>query len=71
VGLEPDFITVGKSVAGGVPLACYGMTNELAELFAPPDQPWVSGGEAVGEIATGGTLLVTLCRWRRERPRWS
>jgi glutamate-1-semialdehyde 2,1-aminomutase len=56
-GLEPDFLTVGKSIAGGVPLACYGMTNELAELLAPPEEPWASGGEAVGEIATGGTLF--------------
>src|SRR5439155_2212312 len=30
-GLEPDFLTIGKPLASGVPAACYGMTEEVAE----------------------------------------
>jgi glutamate-1-semialdehyde 2,1-aminomutase len=30
-GLEPDFLTIGKPLASGVPAACYGMTAEVAE----------------------------------------
>ncbi|HEX6330632.1 MAG TPA: aspartate aminotransferase family protein [Actinomycetota bacterium] len=30
-GLEPDFLTIGKPLAGGVPAACYGMTADVAE----------------------------------------
>jgi len=30
-GLEPDFVTIGKPLASGVPAACYGMTTEVAE----------------------------------------
>ncbi|HSJ51997.1 MAG TPA: aspartate aminotransferase family protein [Actinomycetota bacterium] len=30
-GLEPDFLTIGKPLAGGVPAACYGMSAEAAE----------------------------------------
>jgi glutamate-1-semialdehyde 2,1-aminomutase len=30
-GLEPDFLTIGKPLASGVPAACYGMTAELAD----------------------------------------
>jgi glutamate-1-semialdehyde 2,1-aminomutase len=29
--LQPDFLTVGKPLASGVPAACYGMTGEVAE----------------------------------------
>ena len=29
-GLEPDFLTIGKPLAGGVPAACYGMSEEVA-----------------------------------------
>lgn len=29
-GLEPDFLTIGKPLASGVPAACYGMSEELA-----------------------------------------
>ncbi|HEX9122636.1 MAG TPA: aspartate aminotransferase family protein [Actinomycetota bacterium] len=30
-GLEPDFVTIGKPLASGVPAACYGMSEEAAE----------------------------------------
>jgi glutamate-1-semialdehyde 2,1-aminomutase len=30
-GLEPDFVTIGKPLASGVPAACYGMSAEVAE----------------------------------------
>jgi glutamate-1-semialdehyde 2,1-aminomutase len=30
-GLEPDFLTIGKPLASGVPAACYGMTEEVAD----------------------------------------
>jgi glutamate-1-semialdehyde 2,1-aminomutase len=57
-GLRPDFLTVGKSIAAGVPLAAYGMTDELAALLAAPDEPYVVSGAAAGELATGGTLFA-------------
>jgi glutamate-1-semialdehyde 2,1-aminomutase len=30
-GLDPDFVTIGKPLASGVPAACYGMSAEVAE----------------------------------------
>jgi glutamate-1-semialdehyde 2,1-aminomutase len=30
-GLEPDFLTIGKPLASGVPAACYGMSAEVGE----------------------------------------
>jgi glutamate-1-semialdehyde 2,1-aminomutase len=51
-GLEPDVVVVGKSIAGGIPLGAYGMSEALAALLE--HQPGASYGE---EIATGGTLF--------------
>jgi glutamate-1-semialdehyde 2,1-aminomutase len=57
-GLEPDFLTLGKSLAAGVPLATYGMRDEIAGLIAPPEQPREVSGVVVDEVATGGTLFA-------------
>jgi glutamate-1-semialdehyde 2,1-aminomutase len=32
-GLKPDFLTLGKSIAGGVPVAVYGFTREVGEAI--------------------------------------
>ena len=33
-GLEPDFVVVGKPIGGGVPVAAYGMTAEVADRLS-------------------------------------
>src|SRR4030095_11761901 len=33
-GLAPDFLTIGKPLAGGVPAAVYGFTEEVGQEFA-------------------------------------
>ena len=58
LALEPDTITIGKSIAAGVPLGAYGMTDDLAGLIVAPDVPNVVNGVPIGEIATGGTLFA-------------
>jgi len=57
-GLEPDFLTVGKSIAGGVPLGAYGMTDEVAATLRPPAGGAAVSGIAYDEVATGGTLFA-------------
>ena len=57
-GLEPDFLTLGKAIAAGVPLATYGMRDEIASLIAPPEEARVVSGVVVDEVATGGTLFA-------------
>jgi len=52
-GLEPDVVTAGKAIGGGVPLGAYGMTRELAAAFERPEA--ADGREA--ELASGGTLF--------------
>ena len=33
-GLEPDIVTIGKPIAGGIPAAAYGFSQELADRLA-------------------------------------
>ena len=51
--LEPDIVTIGKSIASGVPLGAYGMTEAVAGVLERP------GGrdDEKGAVATGGTLF--------------
>ena len=51
--LEPDMITLGKSIAGGVPLGAYGMTDEVAETLRRP----AGRDDEKPTVATGGTLF--------------
>lgn len=50
-GLQPDFFTLGKPIAGGVPAAVYGFTEEVSKAFAAK---LVLEDSDVGGI--GGTL---------------
>jgi glutamate-1-semialdehyde 2,1-aminomutase len=57
-GLDADFLTLGKALAAGVPLAAYGMRDEIASLISPPEEPRGVSGAFVDEVATGGTLFA-------------
>jgi glutamate-1-semialdehyde 2,1-aminomutase len=61
-GLQPDMLTMGKPLAGGVPVAAYGMSREVAEKVrartAMPDS-------AVAGI--GGTLTANALALRAMR----
>lgn len=52
-GLTPDLVTLGKSIAGGLPFGAYGMTEELAAVFRQPDAT-----DPRAEMASGGTLFA-------------
>jgi glutamate-1-semialdehyde aminotransferase len=52
-GLEPDIVTIGKTIAGGIPAAAFGISRELAQRVLPEidnDDTDVSG--------IGGTLAA-------------
>lgn len=68
-GLAPDFFVIGKTIGGGMPVAAYGCTAELAgrinELLADKsiDTSGVGGtltGNALALAATRATLSSTL-----------
>jgi len=55
-GLEPDFLVFGKAIAGGIPIAGYGLTQAVAEEHAATFG-WV-GQRIWGEFGVGGTLTA-------------
>lgn len=54
-GLEPDLLTVGKAIAGGIPAAAYGFSEEVAARVeaAMPEETSDVGG-------VGGTLAANV-----------
>src|SRR5882757_470856 len=68
-GLEPDLMTIGKAIAGGVPVGAYGMTDAVAErvlaktIWDAADVGGVGGtlaGNALSLAATRATLAEVL-----------
>jgi glutamate-1-semialdehyde 2,1-aminomutase len=61
-GLEPDLVTIGKAIGGGVPLGAFGMTDDLADrLLADRDADLVDTGGVGGTLA-GNALSLAAAR---------
>ncbi len=54
-GLHPDFFVLGKSIAGGVPVAVWGSSMEMAEQIWSV-LPHFKPGEPINHFGFGGTL---------------
>lgn len=52
--LEPDFVTIGKCLASGIPIGCYGMTSEVGDAITRDSQ--LLSTSDVGGV--GGTLAA-------------
>lgn len=50
-GLRPDLVTVGKAIAGGVPIGAYGVSTEVAQRIDA-----LHGADLVDVGGVGGTL---------------
>jgi glutamate-1-semialdehyde 2,1-aminomutase len=60
-GLDPDALTVGKPLAGGVPAAAYGFSKELAvRLAAAVDLEHVDVGGVGGTLAGNALSLAAM-----------
>ena len=64
-GLAPDFLTLGKSLAAGLPIGALGMREELAEaagrvLETSPGGPWSLAG--YGATVAAGPLTMRAAR---------
>ena len=75
-GLEPDLITIGKPIAGGIPTGAYGMTDEVAAgvlentVWDAADVGGVGGtlaGNALSIAAVRATLSEVLTEEAFER----
>ncbi len=61
-GLEPDLLVVGKPIAGGVPLAAYGMTAEIADRLTGPMLEHEADVSGVGGTLTANALALAAAR---------
>jgi glutamate-1-semialdehyde 2,1-aminomutase len=57
-GLEPDMLTVGKAIAGGVPAAVWGMTAELAARMDAAELRAGPGSSGIGTTLSGNALAM-------------
>ena len=60
--LEPDIITIGKPLAGGVPAACYGLSAEFAERMLGQEKAGATGADGIGGTLAGNALSITAMR---------
>jgi glutamate-1-semialdehyde 2,1-aminomutase len=61
-GLDPDFFVIGKTIGGGMPVAAYGMTAQIAEQLAPIITSSAVDVSGVGGTLTGNALAVAAVR---------
>ncbi len=57
-GLEPDLLVVGKAVAGGLPCAVYGFTQEVAARMTTAKQHAPEGHSGIGTTLAGNPLTL-------------
>jgi glutamate-1-semialdehyde 2,1-aminomutase len=60
--LEPDVVTIGKAIGGGIPCGAYGLSGELSErIAATPDLDLIDVGGVGGTLA-GNALSLAATR---------
>jgi glutamate-1-semialdehyde 2,1-aminomutase len=60
--LEPDMVTIGKSIGGGVPCGAYGLNASLAERILGDDSADIVDTGGVGGTLAGNALSVAAMR---------
>jgi glutamate-1-semialdehyde 2,1-aminomutase len=61
-GLEPDLFVIGKTIAGGMPAAAYGMTEEVAARVLPVMHTSGIDVSGLGGTLTGNALASAAMR---------
>ena len=57
-GLEPDFVTIGKPIASGIPAAAYGFTAEVAARWRERTSVDLSDTGGIGGTLAGNALAL-------------
>lgn len=57
-GLEPDMLTVGKAIAGGVPAAVWGVSAEVAARMTAAEAKIGPGYSGIGTTLSGNALAM-------------
>ncbi len=61
-GLEPDAVTLGKSIGGGVPIGAYGVSADLADRIAADTEGDYEDTGGVGGTLAGNALSLAAAR---------
>jgi glutamate-1-semialdehyde 2,1-aminomutase len=61
-GLKPDFLTLGKPVAGGIPCAVFGSTVEMAERIRRAEAEAGSGYSGIGTTLSANAMQLHCMR---------
>jgi glutamate-1-semialdehyde 2,1-aminomutase len=61
-GLTPDFVTIGKTIGGGIPAAAYGFTEEVADRIGDAIDREDSDVGGVGGTLAGNALSMAAIR---------
>ena len=61
-GLEPDFLTIGKTIGGGVPVAAYGMSAEIGSAVVASTFWREADVGGVGGTLAGNALSMAAAR---------
>jgi glutamate-1-semialdehyde 2,1-aminomutase len=57
-GIEPDFVVVGKPIAGGLPAAAYGFSAELAARMQAAKDAAPPGHSGIGTTLSGNMMTL-------------
>ncbi len=61
-GLEPDFLTIGKPIGGGVPIGAYGFTDDVADRILAHTIDAATDVGGVGGTLAGNALSLAAAR---------
>ena len=61
-GLEPDFVTIGKTIAGGFPASAYGFTSDVARSIERRVDTTLADVGGIGGTLAGNALSIAAIR---------
>jgi glutamate-1-semialdehyde 2,1-aminomutase len=62
LGLEPDILTIGKAIGGGIPTGTFGMTHEIATQISRKTEREVIDTGGIGGTLAGNALSLAAMR---------